>query len=105
MSNSSYIRTRLALIGLQLAPPLIRSTLLEESGFRKEYGFKTNAVLSLGDLPVFIQRSQLFTNVRKILTGLTEKKVKDTAGKKWRLCNINKKESYLSSHCLAANSA
>ncbi len=38
MSNSSYGRSAIALAVLELLPPLIRKTVLDESEFRKEYG-------------------------------------------------------------------
>ena len=60
MTNSPYVRSALAQAALELAPPLIRKTLLEESGFREEYGFRADAVLSFGDSGVSVQRSDLF---------------------------------------------
>ena len=87
MSNSAYVRSALAQATLELAPPLIRNTLLEESEFRKEYGFEMNPVLAFGDSGFSIQRSELFDAIREILSGASEVEVADTDGRKWKLNN------------------
>ncbi|MEE9585310.1 MAG: hypothetical protein V3W09_00225, partial [Nitrososphaerales archaeon] len=74
---------------MEIAPPLIRKTLLEESGFREEYGFRADAVLSFGDSGFSVQRSALFEAVREILSGAQVKEVIDTDGQKWELKNIS----------------
>ena len=84
-----YGRTALAQAGLELLPPLIRKTLIENADFRKEYGFKTNAVISFGDSGLSFQRSGLFNAVRKILAGASETKVIDKEGQWWKLKNIS----------------
>ncbi|MFV2044661.1 MAG: hypothetical protein ACC700_15680, partial [Anaerolineales bacterium] len=89
MSNSPFVRSALAQAALELVPPLIRKTLFEESGFREEYSFIADAVLSFGDSGVSIQRSDLFEAVRKILSGALVKEVTDTDGQKWKLKNIS----------------
>ena len=89
MTNSAYVRAALAHAGLELAPPLIRKTLLGELGFREEYGFTADAVLSFGDSGVSVQRSDLFDTVRKILSGASANEVTDTDGQKWKLKNIS----------------
>ena len=90
--NSPYVRSALAKMALELAPPLIRDTLLEESGFREEYGFITDPILSFPNSGVSFRRSSLYDAIRKVLSGAAEKKVTDMKGQKWRLKNINKKE-------------
>ena len=89
--NSPYVRSALAKMALELAPPLIRDTLLEESGFREEYGFITDPILSFPNSGVSFQLSSLYDAVRKVLSGAVEKKVTSTKGQKWRLKNISKK--------------
>ena len=89
MTNSAYLRAALVQAGLEFAPPLIRKTLLEDSGFREEYGFTVDAVLSFGDSGVSVQRYDLFDAVRKILSGASVNEVTDTDGQKWRLKNIS----------------
>ena len=80
----------MAQAALELVPPLIRKTLLEESEFREEYGFRADAVLALGDSGVSIQRSELFNAIRKILSGASEMEVTDTDGREWKLNNERK---------------
>jgi len=92
MTNSPYVRSALAQAALKLQPPLIRKTLLEESGFREAYGFRADAVLSFGDSGVSVQRFDLFDGVRKILSGASVKEVNDTDGQKWKLKNIAMEE-------------
>ncbi len=85
MRNSPDVRSSLAQATLELAPPLLRETLLRDSGFRKEYGLKTDAFLAFGDSGVSIQRSELFEAIRKILSGVSETVVTDTDGRQWNL--------------------
>ncbi len=85
MTNSPYKRSVLVNGALEFAPPLIRKSLLEDQTFREAYGVKVEAILSLGDSGVSIQRSELFEAVRKILSGGTVKEVADSEGQKWKL--------------------
>ena len=90
MTNSPYARSALGQAALELAPPLIRETLLKESDFREEYGFRADAVLAFGDSGVSIQRHELFEAIRKILSGAPEMEVAGTDGRKWTLKNDTK---------------
>lgn len=89
MTNSPYVRSALAQAALELLPPLIRKTLLEDANFREVYRFKTDAVISFNDSGVSIQRSILFDAFRKILSGASVTDVTDKDGKKWKLKNIS----------------
>lgn len=89
MTNSAYVRTELAYAGLDLVPPLIRETLLEDSDFRKEYGFAMDAILSFGDPGVSFQCSDFFDAVRKVLSDTPEAEVTDTDDNKWELQNVS----------------
>ena len=40
MNNSCYVRSAIAATVLELLPPLIRKTLLDESEFRQEYDLR-----------------------------------------------------------------
>lgn len=91
MTNSPYVRSALAQAALELAPPLIRKSLLEKQVFREEYGFRADAVLAFGDSGVSIQRSELFNAIRKILSGVSEMEVTDTDGRGWKLTNESEK--------------
>lgn len=83
MKNSTYVRAALAQAGLEFLPPLIRKTLLDESGFLEEYGFKVEAIISFGDSGFSVQSSDLFDAVRKIFSGASRSEVTDTNGQEW----------------------
>jgi hypothetical protein len=85
---NSYIRSRLANTVLENAPPIIRKTLLEDKDFRREYSLEADAVLAFGDSGISFQRSDLFSSVRKLLSGTMVEKVIDTNGQIWELINI-----------------
>ena len=88
--NSPYVKSALE-IALDLTPPLIRDTLLEDQDFRKKYGITVNSILTFPDIDISFHRSSLYNAVRKVLSGAIEKKVINTKGQKWRLKNISKK--------------
>ena len=89
--NSPYVKSVLAQTALDLTPPLIRETLLKESGFREEYSLKADATLSFSNIGTTFHLSSLHNAARSVLSGASEKKVIDTKGQKWRLKNISKK--------------
>jgi hypothetical protein len=77
----------MAQAALELMPPLIRKSLIEESEFREEYGLKADAVLAFGDTGVLIQRSEIFDAIRDVLSGASEIEVSDADGRGWKLKN------------------
>ena len=88
MSNTPYVRAAIAEAALQfVVPPLIRKSLLDDTEFRQEYGFTTEAVLSFGNARISIQRSAIFDTIRKVLAGALEREVTDTDGREWKLRN------------------
>ena len=87
MSNNASVRSELAKATLELVPPMIRKTLLEESEFREEYDFWVDVVLAFSDSGFSIQRSKLFDAIREILSGASEVEVADTDGRGWKLNN------------------
>ena len=89
--NSPYVRYMLAQKALEFVPPLIRKTLLEDPDFREEYGFVRDGTITFPDFDIEVQTSTLFGAARKVLSGVSEKKVIDTQGQKWRLKDINNK--------------
>jgi len=70
---------------LELAPPLIRESLLNDKSFREEYGFKTQAMISFGKSGVTVPRSGFFDAVRTVLAGTTSVELIDAEGRAWRL--------------------
>ncbi len=93
MANNSYIRAVLVQAALELAPPLIRETLLDDATFRKTYGIKADGLLSFAEFGVFVRRSVLFSAVRSVFIGKPEVKVRDTQGRKWKVKRINGESS------------
>ena len=87
MSNSPYVRSAIAQAALEIVPPLIRKTLLEQPEFREEYGFWADAVIVFGDSNASFRRSDLFNSIREILSGAAELKVTDIDGQEWQLRN------------------
>ena len=85
MSESSYTRAALLEVALNNVPPLIRRSLLHNSGFRDEYGLKTDAVIALSDSVTSFQRSNLFRAVRDVLGGTPSVTLTDVNGTEWRL--------------------
>ena len=87
MSDTPYLRLAVARATLELAPPLIRKSLLDAPEFRQEYGMRTEAVLAFGDSGVSIQRSRIFGAIRQSLAGVAELEVTDSDDRAWKLRN------------------
>ena len=89
MTNSPYVRAVATQVALGLVPPLIRNTLIEDAGFREEYGLTYDAVISFGDNGISVQRSELYDAVRKFFSGALVNEVSDKNGQKWEIKNIS----------------
>lgn len=87
MKNDPYVRSALAHAALELAPPLIRQSLLEDPDFRSDFGLRAAPVLSFGSSGLSVQRSIFFDAVRKVLSGSSPTEVMDTENRKWELIN------------------
>jgi len=72
---------------LELVPPLIRKSLLNDQSFREEYGFKTEAMIAFGSSGVSVQRSELFDAVRAVLAGEAPAELTDAEERTWNLTN------------------
>ena len=68
---------------LDLAPPLMRETLLDDGQFWDELGFKVARILTFEDSGVSFQRSELYDAFRQTLSGASNLTVTDTEGRKW----------------------
>ena len=55
--------------------------------FREEYGFKTEATITLGSSGVSVQRSELFNAVRTVLAGKGPGELTDAEDRTWNLVN------------------
>ena len=92
MANSPELRSALALGALDLQPPMIRDTLLEDGEFREEYGIKIDGVLSVGEADRTFNSSVLCRAVRKALSSTQIEKVTDNEGREWKIGNIARRE-------------
>ena len=89
--NGLYVRYALAQKALELVPPLIRKTLLEDPDFREEYGLVMDGTITFPDFGIEVHTSTLFGAARKVLSGVSEKTVIDKKDQKWKLKDIHKK--------------
>lgn len=87
MTNSPYERAAMAGAALELVPPLIRSSLLNDQKFREEYSFKIKAVIAFRSSGVSVQRSELFDAVRSVLAGICSAELTDANHRTWNLTN------------------
>ena len=87
MTNTPYKRAAMAGAALELVPPLIRKSLLNERSFREGYGFKTEAMIAFGSGGVSVHRSKLFNAVRTVLAGGTPAELTDAEDWTWNLTN------------------
>ena len=92
IKNDPDARSALWDAALQLTPPALRETLLQESEFCKKYKLETYQIVSFGTPGVFFQHSKLCSAARKILSGKPVEQVIDEDGKKWELKNIAEKD-------------
>ena len=85
MTNSPFSKSEIAQGLLNLAPPLISESLLEDDQFCNEFEFARDPILAFGDSGPSFLRSRLYNTVRKALTDETDLKVTDTDGKAWKI--------------------
>ena len=90
MGGDAQVRALLAGAALEYVPRIVRECILADSEFRRRHGVQPRCILSLGGSGISMERSVLAGAVRKVLSGVTEKKVVDVDGRKWRLrCREN----------------
>ena len=92
MTTDLDVKTEIALQCLNIVPPQIRETLLEDGKFRAEYCLATDSILSFGDSGLSIGRRELFDGVRQVLSGIPDREVIDTNGRKWLVQNNGGKD-------------
>ena len=85
MAAIPNVRALSAKAMLDLAPPLMRETLLDDGQFWDELGFKVARILTFEDSGALIRRSELYEAIRQSLSGASELKVTDTDDRKWEL--------------------
>ena len=85
MANIPNAKVQSARALLDLAPSLIRETLLEDMQFRDEFGFQMDALLVFDGSGASFTRSELYGAIRRTLSGESNLTVTDTEGREWRL--------------------
>lgn len=88
MTKTRYERAALASTALELVPPLLRKSLLNDQHFREQYGLKTEAMIVLGSSDISFQRSALFNAVRAVLAGESPVELIDAEHGTWDLTNV-----------------
>ena len=88
MTNSPFAKAALAQVAMEHVPPLIRRTLLNDRTFSEEFGFKAEAVITLGASEFTVQRTtwsgQAFCdNPVKRLFSTQQRLIRNRSG----LCN------------------
>ena len=84
-----YEKTTLAKEALDIAPPVLRNSLLAEPAFLEEYEIEADPLVSFENPAVSFQGSDLFGAFRSILSGTSAEEVTDTDGRKWKLKNAS----------------
>lgn len=90
--NSLDTKSALVPSILNLIPPVIRESLLEESDFLEEHGLAAGHVFSIGDPSISIRCSHLSDAIKEIFSGIQKKEIVDVDGRKWVLKNVGKGE-------------
>ena len=86
MVDRDFVRSAVAQVALEDAPPIVRASLLDDAQFRAEYGVATDERVAFGGREkTWFQRSTVFGVVRRVLADRSEMDVVDTAGKKWKV--------------------
>lgn len=87
MTNRPHESVVMANAALELFPPLIRRSLLNDQSFLEEYGFKIKAMIAFGSSGVSVERSQLFDVVRTVLAGKGSVELTDAEHRTWSITN------------------
>ena len=83
--NSPHVRAGVAQGLLELAPPLVRMSLLDSAQFRDEFNFDRDRLLIFGDSGPSFKRARLYDAIRRTLSGKSGRKVTGADGREWRL--------------------
>ena len=75
------------------ALPIVKSDLLKDLDFLKSFGISTTSNISFVGIAARFTRSVLLSAVRKVLAGMSERKIKDHAGNRWRVRRITSDDS------------
>lgn len=84
MTRTAYMRSALAVAGLDLFPPSVRQSLVSNRTFCAEYGLIADAKISIGKGEISLDRKAFFSTVRNVLTNpKSAATIQDVAGMEW----------------------
>lgn len=83
MKINANLRSVVAKLTLEFAPPLISNDLLYNISFLEKYNLKPEVILSIGGPDNRFLRSKLFDAIREVLSGTKKSKILDTSDQLW----------------------
>jgi hypothetical protein len=97
MKNKANLKSKMAMLALEFAPPSIRNDLLDSSSFVDEFNLSPEVILSIGNPENQFHRSKLFAAIRETLSGTKKCEILDTSDQHWELKRIeeNSKKGFL----------
>ena len=97
MKNKANLKSIMAKLALEFAPPSIRNDLLDISSFVDEFNLKSDVILSIGNPENQFHRSKLFGAIREMLSETKKYEILDTSDQHWELKRIeeNSKKGFL----------
>jgi len=87
LNSTFFSKAEIAKTILDLSPPMVRTSILNERAFKEHYALKTEATVNLGAGKISFRRSKFFNAVREVLSGTIESEVKDTEDRAWTIRN------------------
>ena len=84
MTDDVDVRGAVARHVLRHVPVLLRDSLCSDAEFRETYSVRGDYLLTFADSGVVVQRGVLTRAVRRVLSGATEKRIRDSRGRRWR---------------------
>ena len=88
--RNESLRAAIFTLAIDLVPPIIRSELLSDVELRRQFGIRTDAVVTLADSEVRFKRSKLFSAARSAASAPGEPKgVYDETGKAWKVTALS----------------
>lgn len=87
MTNSLYEKAVLAGAALNLFPPLIRDSLLNDKGLMEKYGLTAEPIIVLGENEASFKQSKLFNAIRAVLAHEVSIQVTDVEDQNWSIDN------------------
>lgn len=95
VSHNLDIRSKIVLEFLNDIPQLIKTSLLNDLNFLKEYNLEIKSIISLGNFDISFESLKFFNSVITALSGAAvEKDLLDENNQEWKLTNIiNEKDS------------